>query len=71
MRFTFMLSFQERLSNTTLTKQDPSTVQDVAGSKTTVSITTGATDHVGNNKYRANSAGRSKYVFITMGYKIF
>uniref|UniRef100_A0A8C6VKJ1 eIF-2-alpha kinase GCN2 n=1 Tax=Naja naja TaxID=35670 RepID=A0A8C6VKJ1_NAJNA len=54
------LSFQERFGNTTLTNQDPSTVQDVSGSKTTVSITTGATDHVGNNKYRANSTGRSK-----------
>ncbi|KAG8126200.1 hypothetical protein E2320_021426, partial [Naja naja] len=50
----------ERFGNTTLTNQDPSTVQDVSGSKTTVSITTGATDHVGNNKYRANSTGRSK-----------
>ncbi|ETE69773.1 Eukaryotic translation initiation factor 2-alpha kinase 4, partial [Ophiophagus hannah] len=49
----------ERFGNTTLTNQDPSTVQDVSGSKTTVSITTGATDHVGNNKYRANSTGRS------------
>ncbi|XP_039198591.1 eIF-2-alpha kinase GCN2 isoform X1 [Crotalus tigris] len=51
---------QERLGNATLIKQDPSIVQDVAGSKTTVNITTGATNHVGNNKYRANSTGRSK-----------
>ncbi|KAL7992472.1 hypothetical protein Chor_016728 [Crotalus horridus] len=50
---------QERLGNATLIKQDPSFVQDVAGSKTTVNITTGATNHVGNNKYRANSTGRS------------
>ncbi|XP_007434234.2 eIF-2-alpha kinase GCN2 isoform X1 [Python bivittatus] len=51
---------QERLGNVTLTRQDSSAVQDVAGNKMTVSLAAGTTDHVGNNKYRANSTGRSK-----------
>ncbi|KAH0620584.1 hypothetical protein JD844_021211 [Phrynosoma platyrhinos] len=49
---------QERLGSATLTSQDISANRDGTGNK--ITLNGGATDHGGNNKYRAHSIGRSK-----------
>ncbi|XP_033000891.1 eIF-2-alpha kinase GCN2 isoform X1 [Lacerta agilis] len=51
---------QERLESAALTNQEVSVSRDITGNKVTSSLNGGATEHGGNNKYRANSTGRSK-----------
>uniref|UniRef100_A0A6J0TZA8 non-specific serine/threonine protein kinase n=1 Tax=Pogona vitticeps TaxID=103695 RepID=A0A6J0TZA8_9SAUR len=51
---------QERLESATLTNQDILPSRDAAGNKLMTSFNGGATEHGGNNKYRAHSTGRSR-----------